>query len=517
MSSASANDEVASDLTGRQLGDYLLLRLLGRGGMASVYLAQQQSLRRTVAFKVLKPALAVDASYVRRFHREAQAAASLIHPNIVQIFEVGCLEGLHFIAQEYVAGKNVKQVLARQPALPVAEAISLLRQVASALYKAEQAGVVHRDIKPENILVGADGAVKVADFGLARLATDREQLELTQVGMTLGTPLYMSPEQIEGRDLDSRSDIYSLGVTAYQILAGRPPFDGENAIRLAMQQLQAEPQPIEQLRGDIPLSLAEMIHRMLRKDRCQRPSSREILDQLSALGEIATAAEGRPIGTLTPPRTGVEGSREATGQLARALRQSDRMRSIPWLPGGRWWLALPSGLVGAWLAWRMVSVDPLALLAASADSHVRRMDTMEAQYFYAHSVDTEAAWKSVVNYHEANPGAMGARDRFFQRSAEQQLGRWYLEHEQPRNAISVYESLTRLEAPERYLRAVGYAGLTVAHAQLRDWDAALAAYSRFLPFRQEFERENQDAYLGDELDWVVRQLAPLQRGRSRPN
>jgi len=208
------------DLSGRQLGGYRLLRRLGRGAMAEVYLAEQVSLGRQVAFKVLRSTLATDAIYVQRFHHEARAAAQLVHANIVQIYEVGCHDGIHFIAQEYVQGANLAELLARRGPPELAKVLAVVRQVASALHKAAEHGIVHRDIKPENIMLASSGEVKVADFGLARLYSREETTNLTQVGVTMGTPLYMSPEQVEGRALDSRSDIYALGVTTYQMLTG---------------------------------------------------------------------------------------------------------------------------------------------------------------------------------------------------------------------------------------------------------------------------------------------------------
>src|SRR5690348_2996145 len=175
-----------ADLSGRQLGDFRLLRRLGRGAMAEVYLAEQGSLRRQVAVKVLKSQLAADASYVQRFHHEAQAAASLVHANIVQIYDVGCDGGAHFIAQEYVQGLNLQEYLVRRGPPPATRAAAIICQVAAALNKAATAGIVHRDIKPENIMLAASGEVKVADFGLARLTGDAAGL--TQVGLTMGTP-----------------------------------------------------------------------------------------------------------------------------------------------------------------------------------------------------------------------------------------------------------------------------------------------------------------------------------------
>ena len=211
-----------SDLVGKTLKDYYVLRRLGQGAMAEVYLAQQLSLGRQVALKVLNAELARDPAYVERFHHEARAAAALVHAGIVQIYEVGAGDAggvtVHYIAQEYVPGRNLGEVIRGAKRLEPALVLDVLRQVAAALAKAASEGIVHRDIKPENIMLARSGEVKVADFGLARVQGDGG-VNLTQIGVTMGTPLYMSPEQIEGRALDSRSDIYSLGVTAYHMLA----------------------------------------------------------------------------------------------------------------------------------------------------------------------------------------------------------------------------------------------------------------------------------------------------------
>ncbi|GAA4426752.1 serine/threonine-protein kinase [Bremerella cremea] len=295
----NSNGDAASelDLAGRSVGDYRVLRRLGRGAMAEVFLAEQQSLKRNVAVKILLPELAKDDAYVRRFHREAQAAAALTHASIVQIYEVGNADGLHFIAQEYVPGQNLKQLLNKQGTLEVKLVGAILRQVSAALYKAAEQGIVHRDIKPENILITATGEVKVADFGLARvIAPGADGMNLTQVGITMGTPLYMSPEQAEGKVLDQRSDIYSLGVTCYQLLAGRPPFEGDNPLTVAVKHLNTEPERLEKVRGGVPPALSRVIHKMLAKkpdDRYQNASDllRELREVQKSLGTDAFGSD----------------------------------------------------------------------------------------------------------------------------------------------------------------------------------------------------------------------------------
>ena len=245
------------------------------GQWPNVYLAEQVHLKRWVAVKILRPELADDKVYLKRFEREAQAAASLVHANIVQIHEVGHVEGLHFIVQEYVQGQNLREWLARNGPPLLEQALSIMRQIAAALGKAAEQGVIHRDIKPENIMITAAGEVKVADFGLARVLreNDTEATSLTQIGITMGTPLYMSPEQVEGRPLDHRSDLYSFGVLCYHMLTGKPPFMGDTALAVAVQHVKTQPRALEEQRPDLPPALCRVVHQMLAKDPAQRWSS----------------------------------------------------------------------------------------------------------------------------------------------------------------------------------------------------------------------------------------------------
>jgi len=326
MTDASSNlreSATDADLSGAQLDDYTLIRRLARGAMAEVYLANQVSLRRSVAVKVLKADLAKDASYVKRFHNEAQAAASLVHANIVQIYGVGCADGVHYIAQEYVQGQNLREWLSRNGPAAVPAAVTIMRQVSAALQKAAERGIVHRDIKPENIMIARTGEVKVADFGLARQSGD-VALNLTQIGVTMGTPLYMSPEQVEGRALDPRSDLYSFGVTIYQMLTGGPPFRGETALAIAVQHLKSQPERIENLRPDLPPALCRIVHKLLAKDpQARYENARELLKDLQAL-QVPGSAEAWPVEAETTPeeRVALAGVGEATQRLAAVMQTS---------------------------------------------------------------------------------------------------------------------------------------------------------------------------------------------------
>ncbi len=270
---------------GATIGEFSLIRLLGKGGMAEVWLAEQHSLKRNVALKLLKPELTSDDTYVRRFQAEAKAAGGLTHNNIVQVYSVGQADGRHYIAQEYVQGSTLKSFLQKKGALDLQTALHIMRQVASALQVAAEKGIVHRDIKPENIMLTRKGEVKVADFGLAQLMGG-ERLNLTQEGTTMGTPLYMSPEQVNGKKLDQRSDLYSFGVTCYHMLAGETPFRGESAIAVAMQHLQNTPRDLAARRPDLPKALCEIVHRMLAKEPDDRyPNAQKVLADLKKLAK----------------------------------------------------------------------------------------------------------------------------------------------------------------------------------------------------------------------------------------
>ena len=282
-----ANQNAASsDLTDRILGDFRLLRRLGVGGMAEVYLAEQISLKRPVAVKILQEdaVSGKNSTLLKRFEQEARAAGGLSHPNIVQVFMIGQDGDLHYIVQEYVQGQNLTQWFKRNGPPDFLTGLKWMRHVAAALKAASDAGIVHRDIKPENIMLTRGGDAKVTDFGLAQLNESNEKMNLTQAGTTMGTPWYMSPEQIQGEKLDHRSDQYSFGVSCYHMFAGQPPFPGKNSVGVAVQHLKEDPKPLSRHRRDLPLSLCQVIHRMMEKkpeDRFATPEDLvDAVDQL---------------------------------------------------------------------------------------------------------------------------------------------------------------------------------------------------------------------------------------------
>lgn len=288
------------DLTGSTLGDFHILRKLGQGGMGQVYLARQLSLKREVALKLLRRELSANPTALARFQSEAEAVARVTHANIVQVYAIGEFDGHRYMALEYVDGRNLKDFLLRKgvPDLPVAMAV--IRQVAAALQRASELGIVHRDIKPENIMLTRKVEVKVADFGLSRFFADAvpgRATNLTQSGVTLGTPLYMSPEQVRGGAVDHRSDIYSFGVTCYHMLAGEPPFQGKTAFDVAMKHISDVPKPLAEHRPDLPPDLCAMVQRMMEKDPDARyQTARDINRDLSKLQRALAANGGTTVG-----------------------------------------------------------------------------------------------------------------------------------------------------------------------------------------------------------------------------
>ncbi|MBL8245136.1 MAG: serine/threonine protein kinase, partial [Rhodanobacteraceae bacterium] len=231
-----------------EIPGYRVLAPLGRGGMASVYLAEQLSLHRQVALKVLAPQLASDPTFVERFLREGRVAARLRHRHIVAIHDVGVHQGVAYMALDYLPGGS----LASQGTLAPREALRVLREIGSALDLAHRSGVVHRDIKPENILIDEDGRHVLSDFGIARIAHASQAM--TREGTTVGTPAYMAPEQWRAEAVDGRADLYSLGVVLFQLLTGRVPYNGTDGWAIGMQHMQAPlPQLPETLRALQPL------------------------------------------------------------------------------------------------------------------------------------------------------------------------------------------------------------------------------------------------------------------------
>jgi eukaryotic-like serine/threonine-protein kinase len=298
LSSKPPVEAVASpleDYSGRVFGDFELIRRIGIGGMGQVYLARQKSLKRQVAIKILREELAANMNTIRRFQAEAEAVANITHANIVQVYFIGEEDDIHYMALEYVDGRNLRDFIEKKGLPDLPTSLEIMRQVAAALERAGELGFVHRDIKPENILLSKKGEVKVTDFGLSRCFSSESPLNLTQSGVAMGTPLYMSPEQVRGQPVDPRSDIYSFGVTSYHMLAGEPPFKGTAAFDVAIQHVQGEAKPLASIRPDLPADLCAIVHRMMaRRPEDRYQSAREILNDLARVKE----GTGLPAGTM---------------------------------------------------------------------------------------------------------------------------------------------------------------------------------------------------------------------------
>lgn len=249
---------------------YELGRRIGRGGMAEVFVARDRLLDRPVAVKILFAEFAKDPLFVERFRREAMSAASLNHPNIVGVYDWGQVDTTYYIAMEYVQGRTLADILHKHERLSVLQACDIAIDIASALSSAHGAGVAHRDIKPANIIVSATGHVKVADFGIARAIGAAVEQGLTQTGAVMGTATYFSPEQAQGAQPDPRSDLYSLGVIMYEMLAGAPPFTGENAISIAYKQVHDIPVPLRTKNPEISPAFSAIVMKCLAKDPQRR-------------------------------------------------------------------------------------------------------------------------------------------------------------------------------------------------------------------------------------------------------
>jgi eukaryotic-like serine/threonine-protein kinase len=270
-------------------GRYRILRRLGSGGMANVYLAEDEELGRRVAIKILNDRHASDDSFVERFRREAKNAAGLSHPNIVSIYDRGEAEGTYYIAMEYLEGRSLKDRIVAEGPLPIPAAIEATRQVLRALGFAHRGGIVHRDVKPHNVLLAQDSAerrYKVTDFGISRTSAS----QMTEAGSIVGTAQYLSPEQARGAPVDQRSDIYSVGIVLYELLTGQLPFTGETPLEIAMKHLSEIPKPPSSVRPEISPDLDMVVLRALAKDPDERFDSAEDMD-----AELARVASGSAV------------------------------------------------------------------------------------------------------------------------------------------------------------------------------------------------------------------------------
>ncbi len=300
---SSSDNELRAHVERVLSANYELDREIGRGGMGIVYLARDRRLKRQVAVKVLPPELAFRGEIRTRFLREAETAAQLSHPNIVPIYSVDEREGLVYFVMAFVDGENLAVRLHRTGALPYDESRRYLLETARALAFAHERGVVHRDIKPDNILINReDGRVMVTDFGIARAITDGADARLTATGMAIGTPAYMSPEQSMGeREVDGRSDLYSLGVVGYQMLTGDLPFNATSTPALLVKHISEMPTPVHQRAPNVPPDLGRAVMMMLEKEPENRFLSAAALATALESGEVPEPAHGGPLSFATSP------------------------------------------------------------------------------------------------------------------------------------------------------------------------------------------------------------------------
>jgi eukaryotic-like serine/threonine-protein kinase len=394
-------------------GRYLITRKLGSGGMAKVYLAEDQELGRRVAIKILDDRHASDAQFVERFRREAQNAGGLSHPNIVSIYDRGEAAGSYYIAMEYVEGRTLKElILARGPS-PIGIAIDYSRQILSALRFAHRKGIVHRDIKPHNMIVDGDGRVKVMDFGIARAGAS----QMTEAGSIIGTAQYLSPEQARGAPVDQTSDLYSTGIVLYELLTGTVPFNGETPVEIAMKHLSETPDPPSAHRPEVPRDLDYVVLRALGKDPSDRYHSAEEMDSdLERIGRgVGVSAETAEAATSVLSRTEVTDALTTVRGAPTAYTpgryyeydETRRRRSIwPWLLGV---LVLALALVGGVFAYQQLQdqlsateavtvpdveglVESLAvqrILDAGLEPNVRRLPDSEVERGVVVSQDPE--------------------------------------------------------------------------------------------------------------------------------
>jgi eukaryotic-like serine/threonine-protein kinase len=305
-------------------GRYRLLRRIGSGGMADVWLAEDAHLQRRVALKILHGRFAQDREFVERFRREAEAAAGLQHPNVVAVFDRGDVDGTYYIAMQLLEGRSLKALI--DQGLTPEQAVALIRQVLEGAGFAHRHGVVHRDLKPQNVIVDDDGKATVTDFGIARAGAS----EITQAGSVMGTPHYLSPEQAQGQDVTAVSDLYSIGVMLYEALAGRVPFEADSAVAIAMKQVSHTPQRPSSIDPRVSPALDAVVMRALEKDPGQRFQSAEAFIAALDAAMREPGAEGGGTAAFAPLPPPVVGPEEAAAEPDPEEADRRRRRRLIW-------------------------------------------------------------------------------------------------------------------------------------------------------------------------------------------
>jgi len=301
---------------------YEIVRLLGKGGMGEVYLARDLELGREVALKLVAPHLAADPAMLARFRREIQLSSLVTHPNVLRVYDLGESGGLRFLTMQYIEGRSLATLLAEERPLPLERATALFRQVCDGLAAAHDKGVLHRDLKPQNVMVDASGRAYVMDFGLA---TSDAVSTMTQTGMVVGTPHYMSPEQVMGEPLDARSDLFSAGVMLYEMLTGALPFQGDTVFGIMMRRTRGPPSPARQINPAIPAHLAGIVDRCLAIDvKLRYASAREVLRDLDA-ENVRTSERSFETGSrFTSSRSTISVASSAAFLMAQRCRSAVR-------------------------------------------------------------------------------------------------------------------------------------------------------------------------------------------------
>jgi eukaryotic-like serine/threonine-protein kinase len=387
-------------------GRYRIVRKLGAGGMATVYLAEDQDLGRGVAIKILNERHANDEQFVERFRREAKNAAGLSHQNIVSVFDRGEAEGTYYIAMEHLKGRNLKELLGARGPAPVHISVDIARQVLAALGHAHENGIVHRDIKPHNVMVDDNRRVKVTDFGIARAGAS----QMTEAGSIVGTAQYLSPEQARGAQVDQRSDLYSVGVVLYELLSGKVPFTGESPVEIAMKHLSDTPPPPSELNPEVPEELDKIVMRALAKDPARRYQSAEEMD-----ADLERVARGLSVSRETEETATqiIAGVNAMPTQISRAptiaqgppaypaepvyydYEEAPRRRPVwPWIVAA---LLVVGALIGGWYVWSQIQQEldsrtPVAvplLVGRHVNQATAELDARNLQYELNEEPSTE--------------------------------------------------------------------------------------------------------------------------------